>query len=58
MGKGKGAPEGWVAVVRPGKIMYEMEGVTEELAQEAMRLAANKLSVKAKFVKRFGKEGA
>ena len=58
MGKGKGAPEGWVAVVRPGKILYEMEGVTEEIALEAMRLAANKLSVKAKFVKRFGKEEA
>jgi large subunit ribosomal protein L16 len=56
MGKGKGAPEGWVAVVRPGKVLYEMEGVTEELAQEAMRLAAHKLSVKTKFVKRFGKE--
>ena len=58
MGKGKGAPEGWVAVVRPGKILYEMEGVTEDLAHEAMRLAAHKLGVKAKFVKRFGKEGA
>jgi large subunit ribosomal protein L16 len=58
MGKGKGAPEGWVAVVRPGKIIYEMEGVTEALAQEAMRLAAHKLSIKTKFVKRFGKEEA
>ena len=58
MGKGKGAPEGWVAVVRPGKIIYEMEGVSEETAQEAMRLAANKLGVKAKFVTRFGKEAA
>jgi len=58
MGKGKGAPEGWVAVVRPGKILYEMEGVTEDLAHEAMRLAAHKLSVKTKFVKRFGKEEA
>ncbi len=58
MGKGKGAPEGWVAVVRPGKIIYEMEGVPEEQAQEAMRLAAHKLSVDAKLVKRFGKEGA
>ena len=55
MGKGKGAPEGWVAVVRPGKIIYEMEGVTEEVAQEAMRLAAHKLSVKSRFVTRFGK---
>jgi len=56
MGKGKGAPEGWVAVVRPRKIIYEMEGVTEDVAQEAMRLASHKLSVKAKFVKRFGKD--
>ncbi len=56
MGKGKGAPEGWVAVVRPGKIIYEMEGVTEDLAQEAMRLAGHKLCVSTKFVKRFGKE--
>jgi len=58
MGKGKGAPEGWVAVVRPGKIIYEMEGVAEDLAQEAMRLAGHKLCVRTKFVKRFGKEGA
>jgi large subunit ribosomal protein L16 len=58
MGKGKGSPEGWVAVVRPGKIIYEMEGIAEDLAQEAMRLAGHKLCVKTKFVKRFGKEGA
>ncbi len=58
MGKGKGAPEGWVAVVRPGKIIYEMEGVPEDQAQEAMRLAAHKLRVRAKVVKRFGKEEA
>ena len=58
MGKGKGAPEGWVAVVRPGKILYEMEGIPEDQAQEAMRLAGHKLSIKSKFVKRFGKEGA
>jgi large subunit ribosomal protein L16 len=58
MGKGKGAPEGWVAVVRPGKILYEMEGVPEAQAQEAMRLAGHKLAIKSKFVKRFGKEGA
>jgi len=58
MGKGKGAPEGWVAVVRPGKIIYEMEGVAEDLAQEAMRLAGHKLCVRTKFVKRFGKEDA
>jgi len=55
MGKGKGAPEGWVAVVRPGKILYEMEGVTEDVAQEAMRLASHKLSLKSKFVRRYGK---
>jgi large subunit ribosomal protein L16 len=58
MGKGKGAPEGWVAVVRPGKIMYEMEGVPESVASEALRLAAHKMSIKAKFVKRFGMEEA
>ena len=58
MGKGKGAPEGWVAVVRPGKILYEMEGIPEDQAQEAMRLAGHKLSIKSKFVKRFGKEEA
>ena len=52
MGKGKGAPEGWVAVVRPGRILYEMEGVTREMAQEALRLAAHKLSVKTRFVER------
>ena len=58
MGKGKGAPEGWVAVVRPGKILYEMEGIPEDQAQEAMRLAGHKVGVKSKFVKRFGKEEA
>jgi large subunit ribosomal protein L16 len=58
MGKGKGAPEGWVAVVRPGKIIYEMEGVPESVASEALRLAAHKMSIKAKFVKRFGMEEA
>lgn len=52
MGKGKGAPEQWVAVVRPGKILFEMEGVTLELAQEAMRLAAMKLPVRTKLVSR------
>ena len=54
MGKGKGAPEGWVAVVRPGKIIYEMEGVTPETAREALRLAGHKLCVKTKFVARLG----
>jgi large subunit ribosomal protein L16 len=52
MGKGKGAPEFWVAVIRPGKILFEMEGVTEEIAAEAMRLAAQKLSLKTKMVSR------
>lgn len=52
MGKGKGAPEGWVAVIRPGRILYEMEGVPKEVAREALRLAAHKLSVKTRFVER------
>jgi large subunit ribosomal protein L16 len=52
MGKGKGAPESWVAVVKPGKILYEMSGVTEDIAKEALRLAAHKLSIGVKFVKR------
>lgn len=50
MGKGKGAPEYWVAVVKPGRVMFEIAGVSEELAKEAMRLAANKLPIKTKFV--------
>ena len=54
MGKGKGAPEGWVAVVRPGKILFEMEGVTEAIAREAMGLAQHKLPAKTKFVSRRG----
>lgn len=57
MGKGKGAPEGWVAVVKPGRIIFEMEGVDLATAQEAMRLAAAKLSVKTKFVTREEQEG-
>ncbi|MCM3790978.1 50S ribosomal protein L16 [Domibacillus sp. 8LH] len=52
MGSGKGAPEGWVAVVKPGKIMFEIAGVSEEVAREALRLAAHKLPVKCKIVKR------
>ena len=52
MGKGKGAPEYWVAVVKPGRVMFELSGVNEDLAKEAMRLAAHKLPVKCKFVKR------
>jgi large subunit ribosomal protein L16 len=50
MGKGKGAPEEWVAVIKPGKVMYEMEGVTPEVAREAFRLAARKLPLKTRFV--------
>ena len=52
MGSGKGTPEGWVAVVKPGRIMFELSGVPEPLARDAMRLAANKLPVKCKFVTR------
>ncbi len=52
MGKGKGAPEAWVAVVRPGKMLFEMEGVSLQIATEAMRLASQKLSVMTKFVAR------
>jgi large subunit ribosomal protein L16 len=52
MGSGKGAPEGWVAVVKPGKVMFEIAGVPEEVAREALRLAMHKLPVKCKFVKR------
>ena len=52
MGKGKGAPEYWVAVVKPGRVLFEIAGVPEELAREALRLAANKLPIKTKFVKR------
>ena len=52
MGKGKGAPEGWVAVVKPGRVLCEMEGVTEENAREAMRVAAHKLPIATRFVSR------
>lgn len=52
MGSGKGAPEYWVAVVKPGRILFEMSGVSEEIARESMRLAAQKLPIKTKFVKR------
>ncbi|MDT8422716.1 MAG: 50S ribosomal protein L16 [Desulfuromonadales bacterium] len=52
MGKGKGSPDSWVAVIRPGVILYEMQGVTEEVAREALRLAAHKLPVRTKFVAR------
>src|SRR3954451_17574842 len=54
MGKGKGSPEGWVAVIKPGVVMFELSGVDEALAREAMRLAAMKLPVKCKFVTRDG----
>jgi large subunit ribosomal protein L16 len=54
MGKGKGNPEGWVAVVKPGRIMFEVSGVPEELAREAMRVAGHKLPLKTKFVQREG----
>lgn len=57
MGKGKGAPEYWVAVVKPGRILYEIEGVAEDVAREAMRLAAQKLPLKTKFVTRADQEG-
>ncbi len=52
MGKGKGAPDHWVAVVRPGRILFELEGVNPQLAKEALTLAANKLPIKTKFVAR------
>ena len=58
MGSGKGSPEYWVAVVKPGRVMFEMDGVTEEQAREAMRLAANKLPIKCKFVKKSDTEVA
>jgi large subunit ribosomal protein L16 len=57
MGKGKGAPDHWVAVVRPGKILFEMEGVSRDVAEEAMRLAAHKLPVPCRLVVRPGLEG-
>jgi len=52
MGKGKGAPEGWVAVIRPGRILYEMEGVSREMAMEALRLASHKFPLKTRFIER------
>ncbi|MGD9210449.1 MAG: 50S ribosomal protein L16 [Desulfobacteraceae bacterium] len=52
MGKGKGAPEGWEAVIKPGRILYEMSGVNKEMAKEALRLAAHKLPIKTRFVER------
>ena len=58
MGSGKGSPEYWVAVVKPGRVMFEMGGVSEETAREAMRLAAYKLPIKCKFVKKETAEGS
>ena len=57
MGSGKGSPEYWVAVVKPGRVMFEMGGVSEEIAREAMRLAMHKLPIKCKFVKRETEDG-
>src|SRR5918997_1006183 len=54
MGSGKGAPEGWVAVVKPGRVLFELSGVPEDLAREAMRLAGHKLPVRTRFVMREG----
>jgi large subunit ribosomal protein L16 len=56
MGKGKGAPEGWVAVIKPGRILFEMEGITADEARAAMRLASAKLPMKTRFTKRFTEE--
>ncbi|HEY9672544.1 MAG TPA: 50S ribosomal protein L16 [Waterburya sp.] len=56
MGSGKGSPEFWVAVVKPGRILFEIAGVPEETAREAMRLAANKLPIKTKFITREGEQ--
>ena len=58
MGSGKGTPEGWVAVIKPGRVMFELAGVPEALAREAMRLAGHKLPVKTKFVMREGAQAA
>ena len=57
MGSGKGSPEYWVAVVKPGRVMFEMDGVDESIAREAMRLAGHKLPIKTKFVKKETTEG-
>jgi large subunit ribosomal protein L16 len=56
MGKGKGAPEGWVAVIKPGRILFEMQGVNETEAKRAMELASAKLPIKTKFATRFAQE--
>jgi large subunit ribosomal protein L16 len=57
MGKGKGAPEYWVAVIKPGRILFELEGVPQDIAKHAMALASSKLPLKTKFVQREGMEG-
>lgn len=57
MGSGKGSPEYWVAVVKPGRVLFEMKGVSEEVAREALRLAAHKLPLKTKFIKRENVQG-
>ncbi len=57
MGSGKGSPEYWVAVVKPGRVLFEINGVTEDVAREAMRLAANKLPIKCKFVRKEETDG-
>ena len=56
MGKGKGDPEFWVDVIRPGSILYEVEGISEEIAREAMRLASHKLPIRTRFISREGRE--
>ena len=58
MGSGKGAPDGWVAVVKPGRMLFEMNGVSEELAREAMRLAQHKLPIATKFITRASEAAA
>lgn len=57
MGSGKGSPEYWVAVVKPGRVLFEMDGVSEEIAKEAMRLAGHKLPIKTKFIEKENGEG-
>jgi large subunit ribosomal protein L16 len=56
MGKGKGDPEFWVDVIRPGRVLYELEGVTADVAKEAMRLCSHKLPIKTRFISREGRE--
>jgi large subunit ribosomal protein L16 len=58
MGKGKGAPEFWVAVVKPGRVLFELEGISDELARKAMKLGASKLPIKTKFVERHDMAGS